>query len=181
MTSRGGSQRAIHAPIAPSDILPPMRCELPFLLLLALTGCSGVSAPEVDIAGASLGEVTGEGFVIDFAMNLANPNNQPLQLSEMRYSVSAEGATVYEGRRSAEATLSAAGQKTILVPAVVLFERIGSQDVPAAMSYIIRGELWYLAPGALAETLFDAGVQQPSVTFGGEGTIHFEGDSPAGD
>lgn len=157
----------------------PMR-PLPIALLinivLIFTGCSGVSAPRVDIAGASLGEVTTEGFVIDFAMNLENPNDQPLQLSEMRYTVSANGARIYEGRRSAEATLSAAGQKTILVPAVVPFAASGSAAVPGSLEYTIRGELWYLAPGALAETLFDAGVQKPSVSFGGEGTLHFEGE-----
>jgi len=146
-----------------------------------VSGCSGVSAPQVDIAGAWLSAVSDEGFVIDFAVNLANPNNRPLQLSEMRYTVTAaDGGAVYHGRRSAEATLSAAGRKTILIPAVVLFDETGANQVPSAMTYSIRGELWYLAPGALAETLFDAGVQKPSVSFGGEGTIHFEGKTAAG-
>jgi hypothetical protein len=146
-----------------------------FVPAILVGGCSGVSAPEVDIAGASLGERSDEAFVIDFAVSLANPNDEPLGLIEMRYAVTAaDGAAVYEGRRSAEATLAANGQKTIRVPAVIPLATLGGGVMPSTLTYSIRGELWYLAPGALEETLFDAGVQRPSVTFGGEGTLHFE-------
>ncbi len=150
-----------------------MRSAVTFLFVLALFGCSSVAPPQVDILGASVGEVTEEGFVVDFTVNLSNPNDKPLALSEMHYSVGAGGTRVYEGRRSAEATLAAGGQKVLHVPAVILFEQIGTDAVPPSLAYDLRGELWYLAPGALAETLFDAGVQKPSVGFGGEGALTF--------
>ncbi len=149
------------------------------LIMLGLSGC-GVKSPRVTLSEVTLGEVTDEGFIINFNLTLANPNPETLELYRVKYDVAVDGRPAYHGLRSAEASVSARGEVTIRVPAVVLYDDIGGDHVPTSLDYALSGRLWYLSPGELAEVLFDAGVQRPSVAFVAAGTLTFNagGQSP---
>lgn len=140
--------------------------------LIFIGGCATVRSPRVALQGVSVGGETEEGFVLQFALELFNPNNEPLQLWETRYDVSVNGSRVYEGRRSAESTLAANGSITLVLPAVVRYDRLGgSTGVPSAMEYALSGKLWYVTNDALAEALFERGLRRPSVGFGAGGQL----------
>lgn len=140
-----------------------------FILACALTGCASVKQPSVNVEHAALGAMSDEARVLNFGLRLENENPDPLELDEFHYTLRINGETVYTGRRSAEATLSARGGKSITIPAVVP----GGAFAPgrAPLAYELSGRLWYRSPGEFADILFDAGIVRPSVSFGTEGTL----------
>jgi len=155
-------------PVAPRAIFS----VLIGLTIASTTACAGTKSPGVDVTGVHLGDVTDEGYVLHFDLRMDNPNIEPLELDEVHYSVSIDGREIYRGRRSAEATLSAGGGKTLRLPAVVTPVEGGESAPPAGdVEYAISGTLWYLTPGELAEILFDSGVRRPSVGFRQAGAI----------
>lgn len=146
-------------------------------LLSATTGCSSVTRPGVAIEGASFGASSDDAQVLDFALRLENENREPLELHEFHYTLMINGQTVYSGRRSAEATLSARGGKVIVIPAVV--PRSSLSDAGSSIGYQLSGRLWYRSPGELADILFDSGLHRPSVGFGTQGDLELSGRSAA--
>jgi hypothetical protein len=169
MMRRSQTLRAVgRRPVAP---------RATFAVLLGFTvastaACSGTKSPGVDVTGVQLGDVTDEGFVLHFDLRMENPNIEPLELDEVHYRVSIDGREVYRGRRSAEATLSAGGDKILRLPAVVTPVQGGDATPPVGeVEYAISGTLWYLTPGELAEILFDSGVRRPSVGFRQAGAL----------
>jgi len=149
------------------------------LVAAALTGCSGVKAPRVELRDVSIGEVSDEGFVLDFALDLNNPNTETLDLYEFEYVVTVNGRRLYTGRRSAQAALSPGGGQTVAVPAVVTFGDLGVDHVPDSLDYALNGSLWYVTPDELAQILFDSGVNRPNVGFTFTGRLTFGEDVPA--
>ncbi|MGI9012695.1 MAG: LEA type 2 family protein [Phycisphaerales bacterium] len=148
-----------------------LRSPLSVALIFTLTACSGVKSPRVELQDVTLGEVTDEGFVLNFGFALTNPNVQPLELSRMKYDVSINGTRVYAGVRSAEATLASNTTQRLIAPAVVLFSKIGSDAVPEDVTYAFSGRVSYIEPGRLAAALFDIGLKRPSVGFRRKGEI----------
>ncbi len=149
-----------------------MRRLLLFALVF-LTGCKSFQAPGVGVAEVSVTEATDEALGLTIVTNLINPNNAPVELYEFRYSVDVDGKRVYSGRHAGGATLSAAGSRTLSLPAVVPYERVGWQahDLPASARYSISGKLQYNAPTQLAEILLDTGVRRPKVGFSDKGQL----------
>ncbi len=135
-------------------------------------GCTMIRRPAVSVARVAVNEVGGEAVGLGCVLELANPNAIPLRLDEFRYELSIDGETVYEGRRSAEATLGARSTRTITVPAVVPAgswrEAEGGERRPG---YELRGTVRYRAPSDLARLLFDLKVRRPKAAFRGEGEI----------
>lgn len=145
-------------------------------LLLALAvgaGCSTVSSPRLSVTDASLGEVTDEGRVVVFQIEAANRNDRELPLREVRYRFSLEGREVFRGVRSSEASVRRFGRQTFRLPVVLRAEDI--EGLQGRVRYTLRGEVTYLAPGALAETLFDTGVSRPKTSFSDEGVLDLGG------
>jgi hypothetical protein len=160
---------------------------LPFLLLglLAwggLAGCSMYRPPAIAVGEATLVEETGEALRLDIALDLTNPNNEPLELIRFEYSVSVDGVSVYRAKRAAEATLSASGGKRLTLPAVVRFDRVpwDGSTRPDEVRWSIRGSLLYVTPGALAEALLDTGVRKPRTGLTGSGRVRLVREGPAG-
>lgn len=147
----------------------------------ALTGCLGSRPPSIEVGEAVLVEETTEALRLDVALDLANPNDEPLELLQFEYAFSIDGASVFRAKQSAEATLSASGRKRLVLPAVVPLDGApwpaGARPADAAWS--IRGSLLYVAPGALAEALLDTGVRKPRAGFGGSGRVPLQGPEPA--
>jgi len=152
---------------------------LGLLAIGATPGCSTYRAPSISIGQAELVSETEEALRLDIALDLANPNSEPLELIRFDYSVSIDGVSVYRGKRAAEATLSASGGKRLVLPAVVRFDQVPWQASgrPAEAAWSIRGSLLYVTPGALAEILLDTGVRKPRARFGGAGRVRLAGEA----
>ncbi|MFZ4573836.1 MAG: LEA type 2 family protein [Phycisphaerales bacterium] len=136
-----------------------------------LAGCSSVAPPELRVTEAKVSQST-DGSLLTILLDAENPNDEPLPLREVRYSVEVNGTRVFEGLRSAESTLRRYGTRTIALPVSL---PPGSPGNISGGAFRIRGELTYKEPGALAQTLLDAELVNPSVSFAGEGTF---GGSP---
>jgi len=138
----------------------------------ALSGCTGFRAPRIEVLGAKVVEVTDEAIRVDIALDLINPNAEPLELREITYSFTIDGTRTFQGKRSAQATLPSTGANRLNIPAVVRFDRAGWETTrPDEASWSVTGSLVYLAPGALAEILLDINVRTPKAPFRGTGTV----------
>jgi hypothetical protein len=78
-----------------------------------------------------------------------------------------DGAKVFKGVRSAESTLRRFGERTVTLPVAI----VALPADRAVSNFRIFGELTYREPGALAETLLDVELIEPSVGFSGQGSI----------
>ena len=160
-----------------------MRLIIIGVVLLLGPGCSRYRDPLFRVSAVTVGEMTDEALQLHFDLRLTNPNNDPLQLVQFDYTVSVEGRRVFQGRRAAEATLNVLVTRTLTIPAVVPYDRMGwvESGPPPTFGYRLSGTLLYLTPGELAETLLDTGLRRPKVRFahagevvtmpGGDGTV----------
>lgn len=146
---------------------------LGLLVCAGLTGCSGYRSPTITVTGAEVVQRTDEGVAIRFALDLANPNDEELELRQFNYSLTVNGKKVYSGRRAAEATLRAAGEKRLFLPAVLRYDLLGWDDRsrPSEVGYSLSGSLLYVTPGEIAEILLDTGVRKPRVRFSEAGRV----------
>jgi hypothetical protein len=151
------------------------------LLALLLTGCSGMKEPIVGVTGASLGEVSNEAATVQIALQLENPNTDPIELLEFDYHVSVNGERVYDGMRSAQMTLSRLSTRTATLPAVLPFDRVGwnAAQLPPDTEVQVHGTLRYLQPGAFARTLFDLGAKRPRTSFHSTHRVSLSSPPPA--
>lgn len=139
-------------------------------LLSALSGCAS-GGPRVKVVGAGVRESSEAGMVLGFLLECENPGEDPLPLRTASYTVWLDGRRVFEGQRRAQATLRRYGTQEIVLPAAMAHAggpRAGAHE------YRIEGTLTYLAPGALAQVLFDAEIVRPSRGFSGEGTLEID-------
>lgn len=143
-------------------------------LAMALGGCASGS-PRVKVVGAGVREVGEAGTVLGFLLECENPGEDALPLRTADYTVWLDGRRVFEGQRRAQATLRRFGTQEIVLPAAVAH---AGGELAGTHEYRIEGTLTYLAPGALAQVLFDADLVKPSRSFAGEGTL--EVGAPAG-
>lgn len=126
----------------------------------AMPACTSVREPVMTLNGVELTQRSDSAAVVRFALDAENVNSDALPLRELRYEVLADGRPVFKGVRSPQATLRRYGTQRIVVPAVVPAESAGS-----GVRYELRGELGYVVPGPIAETLYDWGLSRPHVTF----------------
>ena len=146
---------------------------LPIALLATMSGCSGFREPVVTIVNASVTEKSDIAVGLGLLLDLANSNNEPVELNEFIYAVTINGTGTYRGRWSASATLPSNGSRRLVIPAVVRYEQLGwtENSVPAEAMFEVSGTLLYIAPGDIAEILFDTGVRKPTVSFSGNGVL----------
>lgn len=149
----------------------PLRTRRPAVALLAggtLVGCSA-EPPALRIADARVVERTGDTVVLAFTIEGDNPNEIELPLRFAEYSLEIDGKRVFEGERSPEATLRRLGNQAFILPAPVPMSSLAGSAGQAP--YRISGTLGYIAPGQIAEVLFDLGVSKPTVGFAFAGTV----------
>jgi hypothetical protein len=140
---------------------------------MSLCGCSAYRPPTVRLAEVSMSERTTEGVTLQFAFDLHNPNHEALELIAFNYRGTVDGRTVYEGRWSAQATLTPDGGARLSIPVVVRYDRAGwaASEVPASVQCKVSGRLMYITPSELAETLLDMGVRRPRTRFSGASRV----------
>jgi hypothetical protein len=144
--------------------------------IAALAGCENRQPPKLTLVDAAVTQVSTEAIAFDVAVDMVNPNQKELELREFRYTVSVDGRQVFQGRRSAQASLPAEGGKRVRLPGVVRYDQMNwpappEGGPPPQASYRLSGSLTYVVPGALAEILFDTGVRKPKVGFSGSGEV----------
>ncbi|MHC4908623.1 MAG: LEA/WHy family protein [Planctomycetota bacterium] len=158
------------------------RAIAPLILILLLAGCAH-KAPQLQVVGAEVVDGSEEATQIDFAIDLSNPNDEPLELLHFDYELSIDGQRVYQGRRAAEATLSRGGIRRLTIPVIVREAdvplRASADQSASTVAYRLSGQLLYISPGELAEILLDTGLRRPSVRFGSRGQIALGGEQPA--
>ncbi len=137
----------------------PTIIGLGFLSVLAgLPGCAILEKPPT-VTVSEIRPTSASGHVdsVEIVLNVANDNTDALELDDVRYSVRSSSGSTYEGRRAALTTIPGKSTGQVIVPAVV--------PSGAVMDSRVSGSLRYLAPGRLAELLFETGVRRPSVSF----------------
>lgn len=153
----------------------PAPASLIFLLALsAIPACTVYRDPVVSVVDAVVTE-TGDGLVgLGFTLVLENPNPQPLALHEFSYTLAMDGAPAYHGRWAASATLPANGTRQLTIPAIVRYDQLGwtASSAPSQATYDLIGHVFYLAPGDIAEILFDTGVRRPKAAFAAHGVVN---------
>jgi hypothetical protein len=129
-----------------------------------LPGCA--SAPLAEVQSGRSGDRQVSGTVAYIAVELNNPNDEPLPMREVRYSVAVVGqpGLTFSGTRAAEATIPAKGVHKLTLPAAFP----AGVDLAGA-EYTISGSVSYLEPGQIAAVLYDYRVSRPSVGFSGGG------------
>lgn len=120
-----------------------------------------------------MNERTDEAAALNLDLTLVNPNAEPLRLQEFDYSLSVAGKTIFTARRAALATLPAQGQSQMVLPGVVRYDQTGwtAAALPESVDWSISGVVTYIAPGSVAEILFDTGVRRPSADFSAKGRV----------
>ncbi|HVU65001.1 MAG TPA: LEA type 2 family protein [Phycisphaerales bacterium] len=153
--------------------LPRVLCACLLLALFAsvLGGCESYSAPVLSVTKAEPLERTTDGCSMLFTLDARNDNVDALPLRTVEYTVDLNGQEVFHGKRSAEATLRRLGIQQLHLPAAMPVTPGNADLLGGPTHYRLTGSLYYVTPGRLAETLFDAGVHTPSVSFSFEGDI----------
>jgi hypothetical protein len=154
---------------------PHLRASLaPTLLAVAavggLGGCQSYKAPDLSVASVTPGERTPDGASMVFTLDARNDNDVALPLRTVEYRLSLDGREVFNGTRSAEATLRRLGVQQVRLPVAVAAAG-GAGPASGPSKYQLTGRMYYVTPGQLAEVLFDAGVRTPNVPFSFEGTV----------
>jgi len=142
------------------------------LLALSLAACSGTQAPTITLESAGVAGRTDEGVVLNFGLLADNPNDDPLPLQDVEYELFLDGKRVFAGTRSAEATVRRFGVQRFTLPAVV--PAASGAPLTGTAPYRLVGKITYIAPGALAEALFDIDVIRPTTPLGAEGTVDLD-------
>lgn len=138
---------------------------------LLLTGCSNYKAPTFETVSVREVERTGDLAVVTFVIEATNPNREPMHLGQASYSVDLNGAEVFSGVRSPEATVNTYSTHRFELPAVVPANLTGGAG---ELAYRLRGSVIYKNPGAFADVLFDAQVVVPEATLDLAGTIDLD-------
>jgi len=134
-------------------------------------GCGSYSPPVLSVSSVEPTERTPDGCAMLFTLDAQNNNEDALPLRTVEYQLDLNGRQVFSGTRSAEATLRRLGTQKLKLPAVVPLTAETRFVAEGSSHYRLSGSLYYVTPGRLAETLFDAGVRVPSVSFAFEGDV----------
>ncbi len=139
---------------------------------LGAGACSTAKDPAISVTGARVGDDTPEGVQALFSLEGRNDNEIELPLLRAEYTLEIDGRRVFVGDRAPEATLRRLGTQGFTLPTVVPIGP-GQARPTGVRPYRLSGSIEYVAPGAIAEALFDLGVRRPRVGFSGAGEIDF--------
>ena len=142
-------------------------------VLLLLAGCSSYREPTIDVQSAMVLDRTDEAILLGFEIELANPNEEPMDLLNFDYQLHVDGRRVFQGRRAALVSLNRGTSRIVRLPAVVPFDKARWTDgqLPGSFRYYLGGTLHYVAPGEIAEILLDTGLKRPRALFAARGDV----------
>lgn len=154
---------------------PTRRLTLPVVLLVsgAGVGCRSVVPPQLTFSDPVVTERFEDRTRIEFLTQVSNLNSGALPLKEFEYVFGIDGREVFRTRRAAGATIGGQRSQRITLP-VILPSETAARLAQSSRPYQLSGKLIYVAPGTLAEALFDIGLQTPSVSFSSRGEMSLE-------
>ncbi len=150
-----------------------LRSILVLTTAAALGGC--VTNPDIHVR--TLERVSAGPSADEYALHveLRNPTDAPMVLDRWEYSVVTNIGS-WQAQWIASQTLPARSMTEQVLP-VVLRHADGAGEVT---SWRVNGNLRFLLPGQLAETLFDLGVSRPDADFSGSGaSVSVGAEAPA--
>ncbi len=152
-----------------------MRAPLTLSLaaIAMLGGC--VTNPEIRVR--TLEQVSTGPTADEYALHieLRNPTDSPMVLDRWQYSMSTNRGS-WQTEWIASQTLPARSVTEQVLPVVL----VHAPDSTEITSWRVTGNLRFLRPGQLAETLFDLGVSRPDADFSGAGgSVSVGAEAPA--
>jgi len=140
------------------------------LLVGTLTGCLSVGAerPAARFGALDIDQQTGEGARVLLTVEVDNPNDFDLELTEATYKINVEGVAAFSFDGVVpDKALPPEGTQQITFPAA-----LGAGGRPLqGRSYNVSGSLTYEPPGELRAILTESGFPLPSVPFSGSGRL----------
>lgn len=136
-----------------------------FAALASVTGC--VTNPEIQVR--ALEKVSTGPSADEYALHveLRNPTDTPMVLDRWQYEVVTNVGS-WSSQWIASQTLAPRSMTAQVLP-VVVRHADAPVELTAVSAWRVTGNLRFLLPGQLAETLFDLGVSRPDVDFSGSG------------
>ncbi len=131
-----------------------------------IQGC-GIRPPITQFQSVSLTESTPEAVALQVEFEIANTNDEPIQLKYYNYSVKGGGATLYRGKAVAWQTVPRWSTITSSIPIVVRRADVQGANL---VSWQLSGSISYSPPTAIAKTLMNTGLWNPTAS------IHAYGD-----
>ena len=139
-----------------------MQRAVSLLTLVAALWCSGagcaalnVQKPTAAVTGMSLAGVDAEGFILDFAVDVSNPNRFALPLASADYELGVGGVEVLEGAASPHRSIPANGTLGVTLPVTVAFDNLlraesAIRDTGGNVPYDLAAELSFDTGNPLA-------------------------------
>jgi LEA14-like dessication related protein len=140
----------------------PRHAVLAALLLplsLSSLACSSVQKPTAAFRSAEIGQLSAQGFTVNFAFDVNNPNGFDLPISEADYGLSLGGVKLIDDRLEPDSAIPAGGSRGVTIPVRLSFEdllkvekaiRAGGGDVP----YEFEGALAFSGGGSPLAQLY---------------------------
>ena len=137
-----------------SPMLPTGRAALLVILCSLGTGCSNlaVQKPTASVKSMSVRGVDAEGFVLDFLVDVSNPNGFALPVAAADYELGMGGVRVLDGEAKPEASIPANGSRAVTVPVSIAFDQLLAAEAAIRDS---GGNVPYDLAGGLS---FDTGA-----------------------
>ncbi len=142
---------------------------------IVLGACA--SQPDVTLDSARVIEQSGEAVVVGVVLRAKNPNADALPLDSASYTASITGpagVSTFSTTRSPEATLSAGGTHTFMIPVVLPAGTVGGER-----TINVSGSLVYRQPGVFSDVLFNYGLLRPRVGFNVSAKVDVPASAPA--
>lgn len=129
----------------------------------ALAGC--VRDPSVRVADVSLARQSPEGGRVEVVLALANPNDTPLPLVDVKYRVALKGTETFAVKENLSLTLPAKGAQTVKLTAAFPGQPLQGR------TFTVSGRISYRPPPTLLERLLEENLPLPKARFHHSGTL----------
>ena len=95
------------------------------LVCLLTAGCATqVQKPTASVTNMTVGEVTPQGFTMNFEVDVENPNPMALPVADVDYKLRLVGRDFLDGNADPDASIPARGSMPVVLPVRVTFENL---------------------------------------------------------
>ena len=136
-------------------------------LVVLLAGCA-VKQPVSKVTAVEVSERTSEGIRMLVDVDVNNPNNVPLPVTNVMYRVRLDGVGMFEFTELGDLTLASRGKQSLKLPAAFALPEDVSLE---GRRYSVYGHVYYRPPGELRAILDAYKFPLPASTFHAIGRI----------
>jgi LEA14-like dessication related protein len=124
------------------------------LCLLSLA-CSSVQQPTASFKSANLGAATAEGFMVNFDVDVNNPNSFAVPLTDADYGLTLGGVKLVTDTIKPGGSLPASGSRSLTIPVRLSFEDLlkaekSIRETGGDVPYLFEGGLGFSGGGLAA-------------------------------